>query len=591
MIPVRKRIRPHAVGVALCGALLVAACETDNVTDLTEDRPVLKMTIAPGDAVFPSGSVALSKAVVSGFDLSVPDGFDRGTGAGGFFRTVDYGTGTIPALDMGQALRNATQDPRLPALREGSAELGTHLALFELNLFYEQTIPVGYWDLWGQVEGLEPSTAYTVVLARMSLRVNGELDQHQVLTGNPVSEPDELSFAPGETTIYENVACNFDIPDGVTPIRAEMNPVGLGVAETDGSGSLALDCVLRAMPDDLWPGRSEGANFTTADDFTSANAPFGANEAGAMVGPGQFNYLLLYEGSPSGGALPAGGPTVRMQLGPDIDSDGNVINNAMAPFPTGVVPNAPELSGGANSFAAPGQIDVTLAGFSPLSGGSYQLWLYDAGSGSYSPADAAFSPAADMDMVTTGSNFSPSSSEDVYHAKIEVTMDQNFGAFTHVAVSAESGQASSPTGGPFLYQEYLDSNNLMRQGAMTFGHLGSGGGIEPFFSGGSGSGSFYESSLLVELNRLPAPPSGLHYQSYLAAISPTGVGTSSRGNTITLDARGNAMDRLEAAQVGDFGSFTHYLVVLEPDGITSITEMWVQQSDDYRNKFKEFFGG
>ena len=292
-------------------------------------------------------------------------------------------------------------------------------------------------------------------------------------------------------------------------------------------------------------------------------------------------------------ALPAGNPTVRMQLGPDIDADGNVINNAMGPFPTGVVTNAPELSGGAQRIpsAAPGQIDVTLSGFSPLSGGSYQLWLHDAGSGSYAAADATISPAMDMDMMMMGSTFSPSSSEDVYHAKMEVSMDQSFAGFTHVAVSAESGQASSPTGGPFLYQEYLTSDNLMAEGAMTFGHLGSDGEIEPFLSGGSGSGSFYESSLLVELNRLPPPPPGLHYQSYLAAISPTGVGTSSRGNTITLDARGNGMDRLEAGQVGDFGSFTHYLVVLEPDGITSITEMWVQQSDDYKNKFKEFFGG
>ncbi len=587
----RKRIRLHAVGVALCGALLAAACETDNVTDLTEDRPVLKMAIAPGDAVFPSGSVELSKAVVSGFDLSVPDGFDRGTGAGGFFGPVATPIGTAPAVDLGGSVRNSSQDPRLPALREGSAALGTHFGLFELTLFLQNGAPVGYWDLFGEVQGLEPSTAYTVVLARMTLQVNGELDQHQVLTGNPVDEPDELSFASGETVIYGDVACDFDLQAGITPIRAEMNPVGLGVVETNGAGTGAFDCVLRAVPGDMWPGRAEGADLSTADDFTAANTPFGPNETGAMVGPGQFNYLLLYEGAPSGGALPAGSPTVRMQLGPDIDADGNVINNAMAPFPAGVVPNAPELSGGANSFAAPGQIDVTLSGFSPLSGGSYQLWLYDAGSGSYSAADATFYPAMDMDMMMMGSTFSPSSSEDVYHARMEVSMDQNFGEFTHVAVSAESGQASSPTGGPFLFQEYLNSANLMQQGAMTFGHLGPDGEIDPFFGGGSGSGSFYESSLLVELNRLPAPPPGLHYQSYLAAISPTGVGSWGRGNTITLDARGNAMDRLEASQVGDFASFTHYLIVLEPDGLESITDMRVQQSDDYRNKFKEFFGG
>ena len=589
MNPVRKRIRLHAAGVALCGALLVAACQTDNVTDLTEDRPVLKMVIAPGDAVYPSGSVALSKAVVSGFDFSVADGFDRGTGPAGFFRDVNNGQFTSAAVDMGVSVRNSSQDPRLPALRESSASVGNHFGMWELiSISSNPAFAPGDWDIWGEVTGLEPSTVYTIVLARMALQVNGDLDHNQVLTGIPVDAPDELSFLPGRQLIYSNVTCDYS---SITRVGAPVNPVALGTIETDADGNGALDCIIRATPGDLWPVPAAGAEETTAAEFTAANTPFGSNEVGASVAPGQYNYLLLYEGAPSADALPAGNPTVRMQLGPDIDADGNVINNAMGPFPTGVVTNAPELSGGANSFAAPGQIDVTLSGFSPLSGGSYQLWLHDAGSGSYAAADAMISPAMDMDMMMMGSTFSPSSSEDVYHAKMEVSMDQSFAGFTHVAVSAESGQATSPTGGPFLYQEYLTSDNLMAEGAMTFGHLGSDGEIEPFLSGGSGSGSFYESSLLVELNRLPPPPPGLHYQSYLAAISPTGVGTSSRGNTITLDARGNGMDRLEAGQVGDFGSFTHYLVVLEPDGITSITEMWVQQSDDYKNKFKEFFGG
>ena len=112
MIIERKRIRPHAVGVALFGALLVAACETDNVTDLTEDRPVLKVVLAPGDAVFPSGSVELSKAVVSGFDLSVPDGFDRGTGPGGRF-SVLLRPPAEPSRGWlsGGLVRNSSQDP------------------------------------------------------------------------------------------------------------------------------------------------------------------------------------------------------------------------------------------------------------------------------------------------------------------------------------------------------------------------------------------------------------------------------------------------------------------------------------------------
>ena len=586
MIPVRMRT-PGVAGLALWGALLAAACETDNVTDVTADRPVLKMVIAPGDAVFPSGSVALSKAVVSGFDFSAPDGFDRGFAPGSRYVDVVTSLGTAPGIDLGGAVRNSAQDPRLPVLKESAAAVGGHFGMFELiTISANPAFQAGDWSLWGEVTGLEPSTVYTVVLARMALQVNGEMDQHQVLTGNPVDAPDQLSFLPGDPAAY-GATCDFS---AITGMRANMNPVAFGTIQTDADGNGTVDCIIRADPADLWPVPGEGAEGTTATDFTAANTPFGANQVGANVAAGQFNYLLLYEGPIDAGLL-SRDPTVRMQLGPDLDASGNVVNNGMAPFPAGVVPNAPELSGGANSFAAPGQIDVTLAGFSPLSGGSYQLWLHNAGSGSYAAADAEFYPAMDMDMITMGSTFSPSSSADVYHARLEVSMDQNFGEFTHVAVSAESGQAGSPSGGPFLYQEYLNSDNLMQQGGMTFGALGPDGEIEPFFTGGSGSAAFYDGSLLVELNRLPTPPAGLHYQSYLAAISATGVGSWARGNTISLDARGNAMDRLEATQVGDFASFTHYLLVLEPDGIESITDMRVQQSDDYRNKFKEFFGG
>ncbi len=593
MIPVRTRFRSVA-GTALLGALSATACETDNVTDITdvpgvdeEVRPVLKMLIAPGDAVFPSGSVALSKAVVSGFDLSVPDGFDRATGPADLFRSVETGSGTASAVDVGASVRNSSQDPRLPELTESSAAVGGHFGLFELNPITSNSHPVGRWDLWGELQGLEPSTVYTIVLARMALEVNGELDQNQVLTGAPVDRPDALSFLPGEETLYSNVNCNYS---AVVRVTAAMNPVTLGFVETDAEGNAAVDCIVDADPAEMWPVPAAGAEAATAADFTASNAPFGSNEPGATVGPGQFNYLLLHEGEPAEG-VSSGSPAVRMQLGPDVDADGNVVNNAMAPFPTGTVPNAPQLSGGANSFAAPGRIDVTLSGFSPLSGGSYQLWLHDAGSGSYAAAAASMHPAEDMEMTTTGSTFSPASAEDVYHARLELSMDQDLSAFTHVAVSAESGEAGSPTGGPFLYQEYLSSDNLMQQGAMTFGRLGPDGGIEAFSPGGSGSASFYRNSLLVDLNRLPTPPPGLHYRSYLAAVSPTGVGSSAQGNAIALDARGNATDRLEAAQVGDFASFTHYLLVLEPDGLSSFTRMWVQQSDDYRNKFKEFFGG
>ena len=274
----------------------------------------------------------------------------------------------------------------------------------------------------------------------------------------------------------------------------------------------------------------------------------------------------------------------------DLTDDRPVLRVVIAPgeavFPAGSVALT-----GADPAGPPEQIDVTLTGFSPLTGGSYQLWLYDGGTGSYAAVDATFYPAGDMEMATMGATFEPTSSEVVYRAKVEASTDLDLGDFTHVAVSAESGRSAAPSGGAFLFHEYVDADGVWQGGAMTFGQVGSDGSIQPFVVGGSGRASFYENSLLVELRRLPAPPPGLHYQSYLVSFTGPDVTTVSRANTIILDARGNASDRLEESAVGDFGSFTHYLLVLEADGIPSITEMRVQQSDDYRNKFKEYFGG
>ena len=274
----------------------------------------------------------------------------------------------------------------------------------------------------------------------------------------------------------------------------------------------------------------------------------------------------------------------------DLTADRPVLRVLVAPgeavFPAGSVTPS-----GADATGAPERLDVTLTGFSPLTGGAYHLWLYNAASGSYAAAEAAIRPADNVDMVTTGATFEPSASEAVYRARVETSAELSLGDHTHVAVSAEPGRSSAPAGGAFLFQRYLDAAGRAQGGAMTFGRPASDGAITPFAAAGAGTASFYEGSLLVELRRLPAPPPGLHYQSYLVSFTGPVVTTFSRGNTITLDARGNAADRLEQSVVGDFGSFSTYLLVLEPDHVPSITEMRVQQSDDYRTKFMQYFGG
>src|SRR5690554_5753440 len=53
-------------------ALGLAACEQDAVTDVTGEKPVLNILLAPGAAVLPGGTSALSGTRISNFDTSVP---------------------------------------------------------------------------------------------------------------------------------------------------------------------------------------------------------------------------------------------------------------------------------------------------------------------------------------------------------------------------------------------------------------------------------------------------------------------------------------------------------------------------------------
>ena len=571
----RKRVRRGPMAALALGVLALGACEVTNVTDVTEARPVLKMVLGPGAAVLPSGSVALSKIRISGFDFSVVDGFARGTGPDGVYVPVDNPFGASPAFDMGGAVRNSSQDTRLPALVESSAAIGDFWGMFS-PAFTDQGN--GSWDLFGELVGLAPDATYTVVLARMALQANGELDQQQSLTGRPVTDPDQLTFLGGQTVGYPGIACNFSAFSDVT---ASTNPVALGVIVTDGEGKGTVDCIVRSTTGDSPWALNDAAGFTAAD------APFGSNAAGATLAPGQFNYVLLYEGVPTDNALPPGNPTVRVQIGPDIDAAGNVTNNALSPFPDDVAANPADLPGGVDAFSAPGQMDIEVTGLSSLSGGTYQLWLYSRDGGSYTPADATITVGENMSMGTT---FGSPGSSSMVTAKLDDATGLDFGSFSHVVLSVETAAMASPSAARFMFLEYLTSSKNLAEGGMTFGTFDPNGPGRAFSISGSGTGEFYETSLLVDLRRLPAPPDGFHYQSYLASFSGTMVSNSVRLNTLTLDALGNGADRVEQEQAsGDFGSYSTYLVVLEPDGLQTLTDMHIQASEDYLGKFSSFF--
>ena len=356
-------------------ALGLAACDEDTVTTVTEERPVLNILLSPGEAVFPAGRSTLGDTRISNFDTSLPDAFARATGALDTYTSQETEFGTGMGFDLRSGVRNSSQDPRLPALVESEAAVGDFFGLF--NPAWAGA-GVGFWDLLGHIKGLESETVYTVVLARMALDVRGELDQHARLTGFPVEQPDSLYFLDGAPyTPGSAVTCNFSAAVGV---NTERNPVVLGVFTTDAAGTAIIDCVPAATGDSPW----WRSNASQTPAGAADSVPFGVNEVGATLRPGQYNYVLIYEGAyePGSHQLPSQNPVVRIQVGPDIDANGNVINNGFAPWPATVtdLSNFRNLPGGANALAVPSAITLNLSGLPTLGSKQYAVWLHSRGS-------------------------------------------------------------------------------------------------------------------------------------------------------------------------------------------------------------------
>lgn len=576
--------RHHGMRALLAAALApvalgLAACEQDAVTSVTGERPVLRILLGPGgEAVFPSGSSVLSGTRISNFDTSVPDAFARATGALGRYIAIENDFGSPLGFDVQSGVRNSSQDPRLPALVGSDATVGDWFGLY--NPVFTGQGP-GWWDLYGHLNGLRPETVYTVALARMALDVRGELDQNVQLTGFPVEQPDSLYFLDGAPyTPASAVTCNFSAGVGVT---AQRNPVVLGVFTTDAAGFGVVDCVPVATGDSPW-WRSDAAQTPPG---AADSVPFGVNAAGT-VQPGQYNYLLIYEGAyvPGSNQLPSQNPTVRIQVGPDIDANGNVINNGFAPWPATVtdVSNFRNLPGGANALAVPGVITLNLSGLPALGSKKYAVWLHNRESGAYGLASVK------VDGGAAASSFDSPGDDASLSVVIDDESGLDFAQYHNVVVSMENGApGGSPSDARFLFSEYLTPSQSLNSGALTFGRFDPSAGNRTFVAAGSGNASFFRDSMLVSLQRVPTPPAGFHYTSYLVRRVGPDVTATQRVHEITLDEIGNATDRIAESEVGSFASFGFYLLVLEPDGLTMRTNAVVQESEDYVDKFGSTF--
>ncbi|MBI4545784.1 MAG: hypothetical protein HY703_11355, partial [Gemmatimonadetes bacterium] len=276
---------------------------------------------------------------------------------------------------------------------------------------------------------------------------------------------------------------------------------------------------------------------------------------------------------------------VRAQMGPDIDANGNAINNSFAPLPTTItdVSKFKTLPGGANALAAPGTIRLSLSGLPKLTTRRYAVWLFNRTSKAFKSAPAkvgtSTTPAATFD----------SPGEAALSVVLDDASNVDFAKWTHLLVSIEGTTVgANPSASKFLFSEYLAADQSLKAGALTLGKFDA-TAPRAFQLAGTGLGSFFRDSLLVDLKRVPAPPEGFHYQSFLAKVVGPNVTASVRLHTVTVDEIGNGTDRIAEAEAGAFVDFNTYMLVLEPDNLNLLTKARVQVSENYGDKFKAFF--
>lgn len=530
MNPTTRLSRHTTLVLAAAFAATLAAC--DDLTEPNEHRlgepaPELALDAAAAGGV-PAGTFAVEQFILIADTVGVRDVFQR-EGADGYYSLAVAPTRGRYIFDPG--VRIAGRDPRLPAL-DPLPDPGRFRTVFA-RLQGPEWFNLAIWDFFMRWDGLEPGKAYTFAIERLATRVNGILDALEFFLEGEVEQPDELvplggtpgGFPANDYTFTTNAGCARE-PVPVPP----PNPWYLGVFTASSAGRGTADFCMGTPW--LWH-----RDTTTLKPDSSIVA---VNELRTGVVP-QYNYVVVYEGR----APDLGPPVIRIQMGVDIDLQGNPIPNGFAPFPVGVDrERAIELP---NVGAAPRKVRFELRNLEPLAGGApYEVWLLNAVSGRSIPAvgdyftietrvetdtlGQQFQVEVPSDTVRTAS-FQGVGAVSVRHAFVVANatiQPERLRAFTHIVVT-RPGEQGAPTDPP-LWVQHLDQagtpddpsdDSFLPTDNFRFGalDLADPASSRVYRISGSGDGAIWEGQLGIQFRRLSRPPPGYLYEVWLVDAS------------------------------------------------------------------------
>ncbi len=507
-------------------AAMLAACEQERFVgpnaplDGDSDDFLLDLKDAGG---FPSGvSTITSFELVA--DVSAPDAFQR-SGIGALYNPE------LVRYEVHEGTRIAGQDPRLPELAPlpDPSAVSTPFA----RIMGPEYWGANMWDLYMRWEGMEPGARYTFALERLATKVNGLVDHLEMLLYGAVTEPDELVSLGGAPGGYPDNDYTWTSAEGcqAEPVPDPLpNPWFLGAFTANSSGVGTADYCMGTP----WRWYEKKTSPPVAE---SSNVVPNTMDVTGGVPEYQYNYVVVYKGEPPN----LGPPVLRIQVGVDLDLQGNPIPNAFAPFP--------RFEDRLGLISVPGVqarvsgLELTATSLAPLAGSQYSLWLFDAGSGNMAAATADYTrirrvqtgtdesgnPVFEDDPQPTvrTATFNPDAANERHHFVIGPQTLGGIAArdFTHVLIVP--GEAQPTNAAPF-WTRYLDDrgtpdpdDDALVEGPLQFGALefANPGTPRIFQATGGAEGSFWAHRLGIAFQTLRRPPAGYYYAVWLVPES------------------------------------------------------------------------
>jgi hypothetical protein len=530
-----RKLSPFA-GIAIVAGI---GCSADRDVWMTQVGDYLfEFTVdASAREGRPAGTNQIMGYTVAGVDLTLgSDPLGRITRAGNSAGYDADGTPFGGGWYFEGWDRNATTDPRLPALIPSSASFD---GVYYIGGPETVSATTPYHNPWldGVIEGLTPGGVYTVAYYRYGLQVNGTLDAAQVALGEPVTEPDQLVLLGG-TPAGDPTVTIMTYPTIINPIP-DANPFVLGNIVATGGGFSWFDVVIRSI-NNVTEQAVLYTNLTATPPASAFDSALVARNDNVTTTFPRYNYLVIHEGTAATAAEVVNLPQViRVQMGNDLDATtGQALRNANAPFPTEPM-SAQALLMGTGVAGKAADMLASFHNLNRLSGAVYQAWVLN------TETDAFFSPAGDwMAVVTdedgvadtlavvTGSRvFSPAvplRDAVVTFRTSDEHAGQPVGDYTHIFLSIEAAEAASPSAAQPLWTRFTDMVgapgdpfqwSFIANANMAFGMFNLGNNPWVWEPRGSGRGHFWgtgaDDEFRVRFKDLNRPPVGYFYEGWL----------------------------------------------------------------------------